>query len=401
MSLKSYLNFTFQNPTKIIFGAKTIPQLRELIPGKPKILLTYGGGSIKKNGVYDQVKEALKDFKVLEFSGIPANPVYEHAMEGVKICKKDNIDFLLAVGGGSVIDATKFISIAAKYKYEDPWDMVAKKFNPDPKYHPKESIPLGTVLTLPAAASEMNWSITLSRDSTKQKYFLIDPILFPKFSILDPEATYSLPKNQTINGAVDSFVHTLEHYATTNRNARIPDRIAEGILDTIISETPKALANPRDYAARANLMWSSTMALNGLIAKGVEEDWSTHAIGFEITAMTGADHAKTIAAILPGLWRFKKEQKKEKLAMMAERVYGKKYGTDDEKAYYTIQKTIEFFNSIGMRTTLSSVGIRREHFDEIARRVDYWHKFCDVPPLGEHQDIYAEDIIKILELCDP
>ncbi|KAJ5066651.1 iron-containing alcohol dehydrogenase [Anaeramoeba ignava] len=398
--VKSYNNFTFYNPTKIIFGAKTILQLRNLIPKESKILMTYGGGSIKKNGVYDQVKEALKEHTVLEFSGISPNPKYEHSMKAVEICKKENIDFLLAVGGGSVIDATKFISIAAKYEYEDPWDLIIKKFSGDSKYEPKAAIPIGTVITLPATASEMNAGFVLSRESTKQKYDKFHTLLFPKFSILDPETTYTLPKNQTINGAVDTFIHIIEQYVTTNRNTRIPDRISEGLLDTIISETPKVLENPKDYSARANLMWSSTLGLNYLISTGVDQDWAIHQIGHEITAMTGADHAKTLAAILPGMWKYKKEQKKEKLAMMAERVYGKKEGTDDEKADFTIQKTIEFFNSIGMKTTLSSAGIGKENFNELIKRIEDRENDLKAPPLGENADIYAKDIIKILELCD-
>ncbi|KAJ5077113.1 alcohol dehydrogenase [Anaeramoeba ignava] len=394
-------NFVFHSPTKIIFGAKTISQLKNEIPQKAKILMIYGSGSIKKNGVYDQVKEALKEHNVMEFSGITPNPRYETAIKAVEICKKENIDFLLAVGGGSVIDATKFISIASKYPGKDPWDIMPHKNNQLKNlFQPTEAIPIGTVLTIPATGSEMNTGYVITRESTKEKVGRIDQLVIPKFSILDPETSYSLPKRQIINGIVDSFVHVTEQYLTTFRNTKISDRFAEGVIDTLISEAPVVLKNPKDYSARANIMWASTMALNRLIGCGVDFDGATHSIGHEITAMNDSDHAKTLAAVIKGVLIYKKQQKMKKLVLMAERIYGKKEGTDEEKADFAISETIKFFNSIGMKTTLSSVGIKKENFQEIADRIEERTKTMGFG-LGEHRDIYKDDVLKILELCDP
>ena len=279
-------NFEYKNPVKIIFGKGTIPQVTKELPTDTKILMTYGGGSIKKNGVYNQVKSALKDFEVLEFGGIEPNPHYETCMKAVELIKVENIGFLLAVGGGSVIDATKFIAAAVCYKGDDPWDILAK----DAKV--EDALPLADVLTLPATGSEMNGNSVISRVSIQEKLAFGSQKVMPVFSILDPETIFSLPDRQVANGVVDAFVHVMEQYLTFPVNSPIQDRFAESILKTLVEEGPKVLANRTDYDAAANFMWSATVALNGLIGVGVPQDWATHMIGHELTAYHGIDHGR-------------------------------------------------------------------------------------------------------------
>lgn len=366
-------NFVYHNPVKIVFGKGTISELSNLLPKDKKILMLYGGGSIKKNGVYDQVSKALEGFDWLEFSGIEPNPLHETCMKVVELIKKENVDFLLSVGGGSVLDATKYIAMAALYTAtKDPWDML-KTGN-----HGTSALPLGCVLTLPATGSEMNAAAVISRKSTIEKLPLINAMLFPQFSILDPETTYSLPVAQTINGIVDTFMHVLEQYANTPVNAPLQDRQAEGIMLTLVEEAPKVLANPFDYDARANIMWAAANALSGtadeydsLIACGVVQDWSTHMIGHELTAFYGLDHAQTLAIILPSLWRQRFEEKEAKLAQLARRVYGITESSNSKAAEMAITKTEEFFHSIGMKTRLSDYSVdATEAAKKVASRID-------------------------------
>lgn len=340
-------NFDFQNPTKIIFGKDEIAQLSKEIPEGAKVLMLFGGGSIKKNGVYEQVTTALSNFEVLEFGGIPANPEYAVLMEALQVIKNENITFLLAVGGGSVIDGTKFLSAAALFEGSTPWDILSKNirtFN---------GMPFGTVLTLPATGSEMNSGAVITRAETKEKFAMGGPGLFPQFSILDPQVTKSIPKRQIANGLADSFTHVLEQYMTYSVDAKLQDRFAESILQTIVEIAPTMLNEEFDYKASANFMWSCTMALNGLIQKGVPSDWAIHAIGHELTALYGIDHARTLAIITESHYTVNLEDKKEKLAQYAERVWNVTEGTLQEKALAGIQKTTEFFKSLGIDTKLS------------------------------------------------
>jgi len=378
-------NFTYFNPVKLVFGKGSIARLSELIPSKARILMTYGHGSIKKNGVYDQVKTALKNFFVEEFSGIEPNPRYETLMKAVEQCKKSNIDFLLAVGGGSVLDGTKFIAAAAKYNAGDPWDFLAKHVQP------VEAIPLGCVMTLPATGSEMNPTAVISRESTKEKYGFGSPLLYPKFSILDPETTFTLPPRQTANGIVDTFVHVMEQYLTYPIGALTQDRLAEGIILSLIEDGPKALNDPTNYTVRANIMWSATMALNGLIGCGVPQDWSTHGIGHELTAFYGLDHGQTLAIVLPAVWKHQFKAKKEKLEIYGKRVWNIEGSNDAEKA---IEKTEEFFRSLGVKTYLHEYGIDDSQFNVIANRFDARNE-----RLGEHQSIGSKEVLEILKLC--
>lgn len=355
-------NFEYKNTVKIIFGKGTIPMVAKELPKRAIILMTYGGGSIKNNGVYDQVKSALKGFKLFEFGGIEPNPHYETCMEAVKFIKENKISYLLSVGGGSVLDATKFIAAAACYKGEDPWDIIAKGAKVE------EALPLADILTLPATGSEMNGNSVISRVSTQKKKSFASPLVLPKFSILDPETIFSLPNKQVANGVVDAFVHVMEQYLTFPVNSPLQDRFAESILLTLVEEGPKVLANRKDYNSAANYMWCATMALNGLIGVGVAQDWATHMIGHELTAFHGIDHAQTLAIVLPGVMNIRRNEKKEKILQYAERIWKIEYGTEDEKIDQAIAQTISFFERMGIATRLSDYGVPVETISKITSR---------------------------------
>jgi len=357
-------DFEFYNPVRIFFGKDQIQKIAVQIPAGNKVMLLYGGGSIFKNGVYDKVKAALERFDVTEFSGIEPNPTYETAMKAVEIIKEKKIDFLLAVGGGSVIDATKFIAAAVQYRFGDPWNILAKNMPVT------SALPFGTVLTLPATGSEMNKNSVISRKSTNEKLAFGSPVVFPKFSVLMPEAAGTLPPKQVANGIVDAFVHVIEQYLTYPVNSPIQDRFAEAILLTLIEEGPKAYRNPFSYEDMSNLMWSATMALNGLIGCGVPGDWSVHSIGHELTALHGIDHARTLAIVLPGLWKTLKEEKKEKLLQYGQRVWNITEGTEEERIQAAIDKTEGFFESLGVKTRLGEYNVSQETIDRIVARFE-------------------------------
>jgi NADP-dependent alcohol dehydrogenase len=355
-------NFEFKNPVKIIFGKNTISKIAAEIPQNANILLTYGGGSIMKNGVYNQVKTALKGFNIKEFGGIEVNPHYETCMKAVEVVQKEKIDFLLSVGGGSVLDATKFIAAAVYYKNGDPWDILAKGAPVD------NAVPIGAVLTLPATGSEMNGNSVISRISTTEKLAFSSLMVMPRFSVLDPECVFSLPEKQVANGVVDAFVHVMEQYLTFPVNAPLQDRMAESVLLTLIEEGPKVLANRNDYNAAANFMWSATVALNGWISPGVPQDWATHGIGHELTAFHGIDHARTLAIVLPGVMNIKRDEKKAKILQYGERVWGISEGTENERIDLAIKKTADFFERMGLPTTLTAYGLTNETVDRITNR---------------------------------
>ena len=379
-------NFEYQNPVKIIFGRGEISKVGGNIPVDAKILLTYGGGSIFKNGVYDQVKAAIKGFEVLEFGGIEPNPHYETLMKAVEIVKKENITFLLSVGGGSVLDGTKFIAAAACFNQGNPWLICSRKA-------PVEAaIPIGAVLTLPATGSEMNGNSVVTRVETTEKLSFASLKVMPVFSILDPEVIFSLPEKQVANGVADSFVHVIEQYLTFPVNSPIQDRFAESILKTLIEEGPKVLANRYDYEAAANFMWSATMALNGLIGVGVPQDWATHMIGHELTAYHGIDHARTLAIVLPGVMQIKRAEKKDKLLQLGERVWGINQGNTEERIDQTIEKTVDFFESMGIPTRLPDYEVSKDTIDTICNRfLKRGYK------VGEKADIGPSEIRMILE----
>jgi len=352
------------------------------------VLVTYGGGSIKRNDVYDQVMGALDGRTVFEFGGIEPNPKFETLMGAVQLARKERASFLLAVGGGSVVDGTKFIAAAIPFEAGREWDILARQAEV------KRAISVGAVITLPATGSEMNAAAVISRKETNEKLVFSTPLVYPRFSILDPESTYSLPPRQTANGIVDTFVHTTEQYLTFPVNSPLQDRQAEAILATIVEEGPKALASPRDYVVRANLMWCATQALNSLIGCGVPQDWATHMIGHEITALHGLDHGQTLAVVLPGLLRHQKQRKMAKLLQLGARIWGITEGTDDDRAEAAIVKTEEFFWSLGVKTKLNEYGIDEAGVAGIGARIEGRGR-----KLGEHGDLGAKEIQEILALC--
>ncbi len=382
------LNFNFHNPTKILFGKNQIKKIKKEIPSGSKVLITYGGGSIKANGILDTVIKTLDGYELSEFGGIEPNPSYETLMKCVAQIHTSQVDFILAVGGGSVIDGTKFIAAAALYEGEPSEILTSFGFSI------KKALPFGTVLTLPATGSEMNCGSVITNKALRTKLPFTNPAVYPVFSVLDPETTYTLPPKQISNGVVDTFIHITEQYLTYPVNAKIQDRFAEGLLLTLIEEGPKALADPKDYDIKANLMWCATLGLNGLIGAGVPQDWATHMIGHEITAIHGVDHARTLAIVLPSLLRLQKEDKKEKLLQYADRVWGITSGDDNEKIDLAIEKTIDFFHAMGIGTKLNDYDISKEAIPAIIDQL----KAHGMVKLGEKQKVTPDIAQKILEM---
>ena len=384
------LNFELYNPTNLVFGKGQIEKLSTLVPEGAKIMLAYGGGSIFKNGIHEQVIKNLKGFEIVEFSGIEANPHFETLMKAVAIVKEQKIDFILAVGGGSVIDGVKFISAAANFD-GNPIDILQKRLLIKDL---TKVIPFGTILTLPATGSEMNSGAVVTIQATQEKLAFGGSALFPKFSICDPTVIASLPKRQLQNGVVDAYTHVLEQYLTYPHEGYLQDRIAEGILQTLIQVGPEVVENPKDYALASNFMWSCTMALNGLIQKGVPSDWATHMIGHELTALYGIDHARTLAVVGPNLYRVMFETKKGKLAQYGKRIFNLT-GTDDEIANEAINKTVEFFHTMGMDTKLSDY---TKDFDKTADFIVNRFEERGWLGLGEKQNITLEKVKEIVEM---
>lgn len=382
-------NFTYYNPVRIHFGRGEIAKISREIAKDQKVMILYGGGSIKKNGVLDQVKAALNGVSYVEFGGIEANPHYETLIRAVEMVKKEDVDFLLAVGGGSVIDGTKFVAAAARYP-GDNWDIIESKGTVV-----KEAVPFGCVLTIAATGSEMNNGSSLTRASTNDKVLFISNHVFPRFSILDPETTYSLPANQTGNGVVDAFAHVIEEYLTYPVNAKVQDGLAEGLLRALIEEGPKALENPEDYDARANIMWAATTALNGHLKTGIPGDFAAHMIGMQLSGLYGLDHAVTLSILMPALWKYKKADKLEKLVMYAKNVWDIRDGSDETKADLAIEKTTCFFEAMGLKTRLSDYGLGADIIPEVIGKLDSH----GLTALGERGDITLDDSAAILKLA--
>ena len=385
------LNFELYNPVNYVFGKGQIAKLTELVPSNTKILIAYGGGSIFKNGVYDQVKSALPNHDILEFSGIEPNPRFETLMKAVEIIRAEKIGFILAVGGGSVIDGVKFISAAVNFEGDEA-DILKKRilFKDVSKV-----IPFGTVLTLPATGSEMNSGAVVTIEATQEKLTLGGSALFPVFSIVDPTVITSLPKRQLQNGVVDAFTHVMEQYLTYTHDALLQDRISESILQTLIEIGPDVVENPNDYKLASNFVWSATMALNGLIQKGVPSDWATHMIGHELTALYEIDHARTLAIIGPNLYRVMFDTKKDKLAQYGQRVWNIQGNSTEEIAEKAIEKTVEFFHKMGMKTKIS------ENAENIEKTADFIvNRFEERgwKAMGEKQNITLEKVRAIVEM---
>lgn len=384
-NIMSVSNFDYHNPVQIFFGKGEIAKLSTILPKDKKIMITYGGGSIKKNGVYDQVIAALKGFNYIEFGGIEPNPKVETLRKAIELGKKEKVDFLLPVGGGSVIDGTKLIAVALLIE-NDAWDVVTNKILVE------KAVPIGAILTLPATGTEMNGNSVVSNTMTKEKYGWGSRLVMPKFSILDPEVCYTLPDIQIANGIVDTFVHVMEQYNTYPVNAMIQDRFAESILQTLVEIGPKVMADKTNYEHTSNFMWSATVALNGLIGSGVPNDWATHVIGHEITALHEVDHAQTLAIVLPGVMSVLREGKRDKILQYGARVFNVTAGTEEQKIDETINKTIQFFESVGIKTRLSDYGIGKATIDEIVNRFEK-RGFS----FGERGDINPAKVRQILE----
>lgn len=366
-------NFTFHNPTRILFGRGRIAEIRHEIPIGARVLITYGGGSVVRTGTLDEVKAALKNFTVFEFAGIEPNPTYETLMRAVELARCERVDFLLAVGGGSVIDGTKFIAAAVPFD-SDPWEILARHAAVN------SAIAFGSVLTLSATGSEMNNGAVVTRGTSKLAFH--HKRLFPRFSVLDPSKTFTLPPRQVANGVIDAFVHIIEQYLTYPVDAKVQDRFAEGLLLTLVEEGPRALQEPENYAVRANLMWTATLAINGLIGAGVPQDWATHMLGHEITVLHGLDHAQTLAVVLPAMLQVRRQAKREKLLQYADRVWGLHAGTEDGRIDQAIANTRQFFESLQVATRLSEYGIGTEAIPALLAQL----KRHGMVALGEHHD---------------
>lgn len=385
------LNFELYNPVNYIFGKGQMAKLTDLVPNNTKILLAYGGGSIFKNGVYDQVKAALPNHDIIEFGGIEPNPRFETLMKAVEIIRTEKIGFILAVGGGSVIDGVKFISAAVNFEGDEA-DILKKRilFKDVTKV-----IPFGTVLTLPATGSEMNSGAVVTIEVTQEKLTLGGSALFPVFSIVDPTVITSLPKRQLQNGVVDAFTHVMEQYLTYTHDALLQDRISESILQTLIEIGPDVVENPSDYKLASNFVWSATMALNGLIQKGVPSDWATHMIGHELTALYEIDHARTLAIIGPNLYRVMFDTKKDKLAQYGQRVWNLQGNSTEEIAEKAIEKTVEFFHKMGMKTKISE---NAENIENTANFIVNRFEERGWKAMGEKQNITLEKVRAIVEM---
>jgi NADP-dependent alcohol dehydrogenase len=380
-------NFDFHNPTKILFGKGRITDLNDHVPADAKVLIIYGGGSAERTGVLTQVRTALADRTLVEFGGIEPNPRYATTLNAVKAIADNDITFLLAVGGGSVIDATKFIAMAALYA-GDPWEILTAGST-----KVTQAMPFGTVLTLPATGSEMNNGGVITNPEKVAKLPFRSPHCYPIFSVLDPELTYTLPARQIANGAVDAFVHIVEQYLTYPSGAHVQDGFAESLLRTIIELGPKALETPEDYDIRASLMLTATLALNGLIGAGVPQDWASHMIGHEITALNDTDHARTLAVILPSLLNDQRGHKHEKLLQYARNVWAINEGSDAVRIDAAIDATRAFFEQLGIKTHLSDYDIAPPEIELIVSALQEH----GMTALGEHKDITPTDVRRILE----
>lgn len=381
-------NFNFFNPTRIVFGEGQIKEIDQLVPKDARVLILFGGQSAKKHGTVDEVTAALNSRYSEEFGGIEANPSYTTLMRAVAQIKDNKLDYLLAVGGGSVIDGTKFIAAAVNCD-GDPWQEILVNSAKD--IH--TALPFGSVLTLPATGSEMNANSVVTRYETKEKLAFKSPLVYPEFSILDPTKAYTLPPRQLANGIVDAYTHIMEQYLTYPVDAKVQDRFAEGLLLTLIETGPELLEKPTDYTFQSNFMWTATLALNGLIGAGVPQDWATHMIGHELTALHGLDHAQTLAIILPSIMQEQREHKHDKLLQYAERVWNITDGDDDSRIDMAITKTRDFFEQMGVKTRLSDYQISADAIPTMIKQLGEH----GLNQLGEHGDVDLDKSRKVLE----
>lgn len=383
-------DFDFYNPTHIVFGKDRLKELGTLVPAEARVLLIYGGGSAQASGLIERVERVLGPRFLREFGGIEPNPRLETLLRAVDIVKREGIDFVLAVGGGSVIDGSKFIALAGRHE-GDARELLNYGFMPVPTEVTDGALALGVILTLPATGSEMNSSAIISVGHSKLP--VVSTALFPSFSILDPTITFSLPASQVANGIIDAFVHTTEQYLTFPANGMLQDRFAEGILQTLIEIGPRCLEEPENYELRSNHVWAASLAMSGLIGAGVPQDWATHMIGHELTALFGIDHAKTLAIVLPSLLETQRRQKRIKLIQYAERVWKIEGVVDEEKVTQAIERTRAFFEALGVKTHLSDYQIGPEDIDKVVAQL----QAHGMTALSESRDITPDVSRRILE----
>ncbi|NHB95317.1 iron-containing alcohol dehydrogenase [Photorhabdus stackebrandtii] len=380
-------NFEYYNPTKIIFGEDTIRRLDDLVPRDARILILYGGSSAEKTGTLDEVRCALADRPIREFGGIEPNPTYETMMKAVELVRNSEVDFLLAVGGGSVIDGTKFVAAAVNFDGE-PWCILEEHGR-----NIRGALPFGTVLTLPATGSEMNKVAVITNKAKQAKLDLISSFVFPRFSILDPTKTYTLPLRQVANGVADAFMHIIEQYLTYPANGMVQDRLAEGLLQTLVEIGSQAISSPNDYDIRANLMWAAASALSGLVGAGVPQDWSTHMIGHELTALYGIDHARTLSILLPANLQIRRESKRGKLLQYGERVWGISSGNEEQRIDQAIAHTRSFFENLGLETRLSDYNLGVDDIERVIEQLEAH----GMTQLGENRDVTLDISRQILQ----
>ncbi len=383
-------NFTFSNPTKLIFGKGQLEQLKTEVPKYGnKVLIVYGGGSIKRNGLYDEVVHLLNEIgaKVFELSGVEPNPRLSTVHKGVNICKEEGVDFLLAVGGGSVIDCTKLIAAGSKYD-GDAWDLVTKKA------FASEALPFGTVLTLAATGSEMNSGSVITNWETNEKYGWGSPAVFPKFSILDPVNTFTVPKDQTIYGIVDMMSHVFEHYFHLTDHTELQDRMCEGLLLTVMETAPKLLQDLENYEHRATILYSGTMALNGMLSMGFRGDWATHNIEHAVSAVYDIPHGGGLAILFPNWMKHNLHIKPERFKKLAIRVFGvnPEGKTTEEVGLEGIEKLREFWNSIGAPSRLADYNIDDSQIEVMADKAMINGEF------GNFAKLNKEDVLKIYQM---
>lgn len=377
------MKFSFNNTTRIQFGQGQIESIQKLIPASQKVLLIYGGGSIKKNGVYDQVTAALSAHDWLEFSGVEPNPTVETLDKAVVMAKDNKVDYILAVGGGSVIDGAKYVAAASCYD-GDGWDIL------EGKYRVAKALPLGAVLTLPATGSESNENSVVMKKATQKKRTFASPRVRPVFAVMDPDVVKTLPERQLANGIVDAWVHVCEQYLTYPTGAVVQEGYAEALLKGLKHLGDNFAA--QDDKWRANLMWSANQALNGLIGAGVAQDWSTHMIGHELTALYGVDHARSLAIVQPSLLRHQLSVKKAKLEQMGRNVFG--LADSDQLAEQTIEKIEAFYQSLGIATQLTEHGADKPAaIDKIVNQLEQ----NGMTTLGENRAITVPEIREILD----
>ncbi len=379
-------NFTYFNPTRIHFGRGQIAAIDRELPAQSRILLLAGGGSIRANGVYDQVRKALGARTLLEFFGVEANPDYDTLMKAVEVCRREKVDWVLAAGGGSVLDGAKFVAAAVPYP-GDPWEILTTR-----GAKLRSALPIGAVLTLPGTGSEANGAAVISRRSIRQKLAFIHPVAFPRFSILDPEVTFTLPERQIANGVADAFTHVMEQYLTFPARAAVQDRFAESVMHVLIDEGPRSVRNPSNYDLRANVVWAATWALNGAIGAGVPQDWASHMIGHELTALHGIDHARTLAVVMPSLLEVQRAKKRAKLVQFAGRVWEIEEGSDTARVAAAIARTRGFYESLGLPTRLKAYNLGAETASEVAGRL----RERGMISIGERGDITPEVVERIL-----